>query len=143
VELPVTPWLMGENTRNGESVAQRPQRSQRGELVGLADGPLFLTSVTLGGVFPVRAFHANKPRCSRILSPIILCDLRDLCAMLSKNSRVSRPSAMASPKPLPHNPPPSVTSVTSVRCLSPIRAFPAHQLPLKASLTYELNQSRK
>ena len=97
---------MRRNARTKESIAQGPQ----GELVGLADDPLFLTCVTLGDVFPVRAFYANKPRGRRSLSPIMLplCDLRDLCAMLS-----------------------------------PIRAFPAHQLPLKASLTYELNQSRK
>jgi hypothetical protein len=112
------PWLMGEKHANRESIAQRSRRSQRGDWQALP---------TIEGDNPGIPF-------------LISVTLGDGFS----GSRVSRPSATVSPKPLTYNASsPSVTSVTSVRCfpqfacLSPISATapsessrPKRQCPL-------------
>jgi hypothetical protein len=80
-------------------------------------------------------FSPKAPVSTESLSPITpipLCDLRNLRAMLS-NPRVSRPSAtdvhqtLSSTTPVP----PSVTSVTSVRCFPQSACFSpiSHRCP--------------
>ena len=132
--------LSRSNKRFEENLNRRKQRKQRGILVGFRKR----------GGSPRRPPKAPNPPASP------LCDLRDLCAMLSRSALfppISHVSTQSSQSPIPlcdlrdlcamlsrsrcsrpsakmsktsHPQSPSVTSVTSVRCF-PIRVVPAHQ----------------
>ena len=75
--------------------------------------------------FPPRSHAVHQKRCT-VAPQIPLCDLRDLCAMLSPKRVFPRPEAMLSTKSIApsHLRSPSVTSVTSVRCFPRVRSFP-------------------
>jgi hypothetical protein len=65
------------------------------------------------------AHEASPPFPLRRLLPIPLCDLCDLCAMLFRFSVISHPARdVPARKFADQSDPPSVTSVTSVRCFS-------------------------
>jgi hypothetical protein len=74
-----------------------------------------------GDAFPISVFFAQQPwrlpKASRPQHQFPLCDLRDLCAMLSPISVFPTQQPRRPPKASrPTQVPPSVTSVTSVRC---------------------------
>jgi hypothetical protein len=93
------PWLMGEKHGNWgkhrtevtEGRIGKPCRRSRATIRVYP----FLISVTVGDAFSgsrvslPSATVSPKPLAHNASSP--LCDLRDLCAMLSPNSRFSRP----------------------------------------------------
>ena len=75
--------------------------------------------------FPPRS-QAVHQRAFRSPASIPLCDLRDLCAMLSpmRVFPTQKPSYPPKSLPQPDLNPPSVTSVTSVRCSPRWMSFP-------------------
>ena len=78
--------------------------------------------------FPPRS-QAVHQRAFRSPASIPLCDLCDLCAMLSpmRVFLAQKPSCPSKSLPQSNLNPPFVTSVTSVRCSSPMRVFLAQK----------------
>ena len=104
-------FRMQANDVPGRSFPHQPKSPSVTSVTSVRCIPVSRDSRTQANGVPGKSFPHNPK------SP--LCDLRDLCAMHSSCARFSHPG-QRSPRqkfPAPTPSPPSVTSVTSVRCI--------------------------